>query len=262
MFKFPTKRPRQVGLAIALAALLCAAALVVAGPAPPSQWDLTAPPLFVGLAALSILSVLIAMRHSSRRRLAEEQLYLAKERSEVTLNSIGDAVVCADLRGRITFLNLVAERLTGWPREEALGRPMTEVFRVVDASTRTAIPDPTTLAVERDQTFHLPPDSVLLRRDDFEIPIEDSISPIHGRRGRVLGVVVVFRDVSAARAMALERTHAAEHDALTGLPNRTLLNDRVGRARLRSSRVTRSASPCCSSTSTASSTSTTPSGTR
>ncbi len=79
-------------------------------------------------------------------------------------------------------------------------------------------------------TAHLPSNCVLVRRDGFEIPIEDSVSPIHDREGNATGAVIVFRDVSAARAMADQITHSAEHDFLTGLPNRMLLNDRVNQA--------------------------------
>jgi diguanylate cyclase (GGDEF)-like protein len=85
-------------------------------------------------------------------------------------------------------------------------------------------------AVGRDRTVHLPSNSFLVRRDGSEIPIEDSVAPIHDRQGRATGAVIVFRDVSAVRAMAQQITHAAEHDFLTGLPNRMLLNDRVGQA--------------------------------
>jgi diguanylate cyclase (GGDEF)-like protein len=77
---------------------------------------------------------------------------------------------------------------------------------------------------------HLPPNSILIRRDGFEIPIEDSVAPIHDHEGRPTGAVIVFRDVSAARASALQMTHSAHHDFLTGLPNRMLLNDRIGQA--------------------------------
>ena len=86
------------------------------------------------------------------------------------------------------------------------------------------------IAVESDRTVHLPLNSILVRRDGFEIPIEDSVAPIHDREGKAAGAVIVFRDVSAARAMALQITHSAEHDFLTGLPNRMLLNDRISQA--------------------------------
>ena len=78
--------------------------------------------------------------------------------------------------------------------------------------------------------MHLPSNCILVRRDGFEIPIEDSVAPIHDREGQATGAVIVFRDVSAARAMALQMTHSAEHDFLTGLPNRMLLNDRISQA--------------------------------
>jgi diguanylate cyclase (GGDEF)-like protein len=100
----------------------------------------------------------------------------------------------------------------------------------VNAESHETIPDPMKMAVGRDLTLHLPSNSVLIRRDGFEIPIEDSVAPIHDHEGRVRGAVIVLRDVSAARAMARQMTHSAQHDFLTGLPNRMLLNDRVDQA--------------------------------
>ena len=85
-------------------------------------------------------------------------------------------------------------------------------------------------AVRKNDTAHLPANSVLIRRDGFEVPIEDSVAPIHDRDGNASGAVIVFHDVSAARALALETAHLAEHDFLTGLPNRMLLNDRINQA--------------------------------
>jgi diguanylate cyclase (GGDEF)-like protein/PAS domain S-box-containing protein len=167
------------------------------------------------------------LRDNSRRRLAEVALFAEKETAEVTLKSIGDAVLSADIAGNITFLNLVAEKMTGWSWQEADGRPLAEVFRPLDATTRDPAPDQMEMAVRQDQIVHLPPNCILVRRDGFEAWIEESVSPIHDREGGIAGAVINFRDVSAARSMALELTHSAEHDLLTGLPNQVLLGDRI-----------------------------------
>jgi diguanylate cyclase (GGDEF)-like protein/PAS domain S-box-containing protein len=166
----------------------------------------------------------------SDRKNAEEALFLEKERAQVTLNSIGDAVACTDISGNITFLNLAAENMTGWSSQEANGRPMAEILKIVNATTHETIPNPMRMEIGQVQSLHLPPNCILIRRDGFEIPIEDSVAPIHDREGQASGAVIVFRDVSAARAMALELTHSAQHDFLTSLPNRVLLNDRVNQA--------------------------------
>jgi len=174
--------------------------------------------------------LLRALRYAVERKIMEEALFAEKERAQVMLNSIGDAVICTDISGNITFLNRGAEKMTGWSWQEAAGRPMAEVSRILDATSRQPTPNPMELAVGQNRTVHLPSNCILIRRDAFEIPIEDCVSPIHGREGHVTGAVIVFRDVSAARAMALEMTHSAEHDSLTGLPNRVLLNDRIRQA--------------------------------
>jgi len=174
--------------------------------------------------------LLRSLRYSVERKAMEEALFAEKERAQVTLNCIGDAVACTDSLGKVTFLNLVAEKMTGWSLREAAGLPLGEVFRVLDAASREAAPSPMETAVGQEGTGHRPPNCVLVRRDGFEIPIEDSVSPIHDREGNATGAVIVFRDVSAARAMADQITHSAEHDFLTGLPNRMLLNDRVNQA--------------------------------
>jgi diguanylate cyclase (GGDEF)-like protein/PAS domain S-box-containing protein len=168
-----------------------------------------------------------ALRNAIERKAVEDALYLEKERALVTLNSIGDAVLCTDISGKITYLNLVAETMTGWRRKEATGQPLAEVFRIIDGATRKIARDPMEMAVEQNRTVGLTVNCVLIRRDGFESAIEDSAAPIHDRAGHVIGAVIVFHDVSAARAMTLQMTHSAHHDVVTGLPNRLLVNDRI-----------------------------------
>ncbi len=163
-------------------------------------------------------------------RAAQEALFEEKERAQVTLNSIGDAVLTTDLLGNVTYLNQAAEAMTGWSREDALGQPLAEVFRIVDGTTRQAAANPARRALAEDRTVGLAADCVLIRRDGFESAIEDSAAPIHNRDGQVAGAVIVFHDVSQSRAMAQKMAHLAQHDFLTGLPNRALLTERLSQA--------------------------------
>jgi diguanylate cyclase (GGDEF)-like protein/PAS domain S-box-containing protein len=178
-----------------------------------------------------------ALRHARERkatelglRQAEEALFEEKERAEVTLNSIGDCVLATDLAGNLTYLNLEAERMSGWPRQEALGRPMAEIFSIIHGTTRKPGVNPALRAIEENRSVGLAADSVLIRRDGSEMAIEDSAAPIHNREGRVCGAVIVFHDVSLSRAMAQRMAHLAQHDPLTELPNRLLLMDRLSLA--------------------------------
>jgi len=149
---------------------------------------------------------------------------------EATLDSIGDAVLSTDLNGQVTYLNGVAERMTGWKNAEATGQPLAEVFRIIDSNTRQPAPDPLALALKLNKPVGLTPHCTLVRRDGNECAIEDSAAPIRDRSGRVVGAVIVFRDVGAARETSRQMAHLAQHDPLTGLPNRIVLRDRLTEA--------------------------------
>jgi diguanylate cyclase (GGDEF)-like protein/PAS domain S-box-containing protein len=150
--------------------------------------------------------------------------------ARLTLNSIGDAIICTDLAGRITYLNPIAEHMTGWTRAEAMGRELPEVMHIIDGESRAEGINPLTLAMRRNEAVALGANTLLVRRDGLESSIEDTAAPIYDGSGRCAGAVVVFRDVSAAREMSLRMSHLAQHDFLTELPNRLLLNDRLTQA--------------------------------
>ena len=171
-----------------------------------------------------------ALGYAIERKAAEVALFEERERAQVTLNSIGDAVIATDIQGNVTYLNLVAERMTGWCCEDAMGHPLAEVFKIIDGTTRRPADNSAQRAIDEDQTVELAPNAVLIRRDGFECAIEDSVAPIHNRDGNAAGAVIVFHDVSQSRAMVEKMSHLAQHDFLTGLPNRVLLTERLSQA--------------------------------
>ena len=179
-----------------------------------------------------------AMRSSVPRKVLEETLFHEKDRAQVTLDCIGDAVICTDVAGNISFLNPVAERMTGWSLREAAGKALADCFKIMDANTGETAANPTEKALGQDRTTNLPANCILTRRDGHQVFIEDSVAPIRDSNGIAAGSVLVFRDVTVARRLAQEITHLAEHDPLTGLPNRLLLNDRLDQAIARAGRKT------------------------
>jgi diguanylate cyclase (GGDEF)-like protein/PAS domain S-box-containing protein len=168
-----------------------------------------------------------ALNGAIARKDAEDALFFEKERAQITLNSIADGVLTVDSAGVITYLNIRAQQMTGWTQREAMGRPLREVFRVIDPVTREDALEPIHIALRDNRIVALSPNSVLVHRDGTESTVEDSIAPMHDRTGALEGAVVVFHDVSDARAMALKMAYLAQHDPLTNLPNRGLLTNRV-----------------------------------
>ncbi len=156
---------------------------------------------------------------AERRRLAAE-LVKQHELLKVTLDSIGDAVVTTDADETVTWLNPVAERMTGWRTEEASGRPLGQVFHIVNARTRLPAEIPAALCMQQERAMGLAHDTVLISRDGSEFGIEDSAAPILNEAGELLGMVLVFHDVTEQRRLSNEMSHRATHDAMTGLVNR------------------------------------------
>jgi diguanylate cyclase (GGDEF)-like protein/PAS domain S-box-containing protein len=155
-----------------------------------------------------------------RRDQAEKSLFAEKERAQVTLASIGDAVITTDVVGNIHFLNGVAEELTGWSNAEAIGMPLHQVFRIINEVTREPAVNPVEVVLRQGIIVGLANHTILVRRDGSELNIEDSAAPIRDREGDIIGVVLVFHDVSKAHEMARQMSWAATHDSLTGLYNR------------------------------------------
>jgi diguanylate cyclase (GGDEF)-like protein/PAS domain S-box-containing protein len=161
------------------------------------------------------------------RKQTEAQLYAEKERAEVTLASIADAVITVDPAGCVEYLNAVAERLTEWPLDEAKGQPLASVFAVVEESGGRTVVDRVDRALHEGGTVHLEGDIVLLRRSSAPIAVDASVAPIRDSSGRVEGAVLVFHDMSRERQYAARLSHLASHDALTGLPNRREFENRL-----------------------------------
>jgi diguanylate cyclase (GGDEF)-like protein/PAS domain S-box-containing protein len=164
------------------------------------------------------------------RRSAEDRLFHERERAEVTLKSIADAVITTDVEGKLVYLNPAAEKMSGWTNADAAGLPISQVFSVLDPVTRQPVAQPVDAALYRNEVVRMAQSRILIHRDGTESAVEDSCAPIHDPAGKVIGAVLVFHDVSAMRAMSLRMTHVTQHDALTDLPNRVLLNDRLSQA--------------------------------
>lgn len=166
----------------------------------------------------------------AQRRLTEEALFDAKERAEVTLKSIGDAVITTDNRGFVAYLNPVAEELTGWTNSEAVGLELSTVFHIINEETREVVSNPVSRCLRDGIIIGLANHTVLIARDGSERAIEDSAAPIRTRDGQITGVVMVFHDVSKSREIAQQLSWHASHDALTGLINRREFEERARRA--------------------------------
>jgi diguanylate cyclase (GGDEF)-like protein/PAS domain S-box-containing protein len=166
-------------------------------------------------------------------RRAAEAVCRENALATITLDSIGEGVVRTDLCGNITYLNGFAEKMSGWFREEALGRPFADVLRLVHSVSGAVLPNVVVIVTQGDKsamTTTKCTNCTLIRRDGLQFGIENRVAIIHDQDGDTIGAVISFRDVSTARAASLEMSRVAEHDVLTHLPNRTLFDDRLTQA--------------------------------
>jgi len=173
--------------------------------------------------------VTTAIRDISARKTIEQALFVEKELAQITLDCIEDAIATTDTAGNVSFLNISAEKMTGWLIADALGKPIEDIFLIVDGTSHNSIRK-TELVDGQNRVPAFPESCILTLHDNTEIPIEYSVAALNGSDGVSIGSVIVFRDVSASRALSLQISYAAEHDFLTGLPNRLLLKDRITQA--------------------------------
>ena len=149
---------------------------------------------------------------------------------KVTLHSIADGVITTDPHGRVTWLNPVAETMTGWQNSEAQHRPLAEVFQVVHEDTRAPAADLLSACLDPRHTAAPPAATLLIARADAEYAIEHSAAPMRTEHGETLGMVLVFRDMTEHRRLSREMSHRSSHDQLTGLVNRAEFDTRLNGA--------------------------------
>ncbi|MBT2750055.1 MULTISPECIES: bifunctional diguanylate cyclase/phosphodiesterase [unclassified Lysobacter] len=155
-----------------------------------------------------------------------ETLFEEKERLRITLHSIGDAVLSTDAHERVTFMNPIAEQLTEWSAADAVGHPLAEIFPLVDESGMT-LPDPIATCLEQSLPFHLDSNVVMISREGQRRHVRSLAAPVRTSTGEVIGAVLVFQDVTKARTLQQALEHSANHDNLTGLPNRAAFERRL-----------------------------------
>ncbi len=163
------------------------------------------------------------------RKQAEQKLFEEKERAQVTLNSIGDAVITTDANGIIEFMNPTAEKMTSFTLSEAKNQALQHVFKIYNETTLKPVSNPVQQCLEQGRVIGLANHTILENRDGKIFSIQDSAAPIRDRNGEIIGVVLVFNDVTESRRMAREITYHACHDSLTGLVNRRELEQRLNR---------------------------------
>ncbi|MDC8830774.1 two-component system response regulator [Alteromonas gilva] len=190
--------------------------------------DFISKPINLDICRLRVKSQMTIKQQASSLHQAYSILHREKMHLSTILQSIGDAVIATDINEVITFINPVAQRLTGWCQKEAVGQKLTDVMVLRDASSGETMINPLIVALEQKRTVAMALNAEIVSKDGNCYRVEDSASPILDMEGNhIIGGVIVFQDVTDAIAMTTKMTHLTNHDQLTGLPNRILLYDRM-----------------------------------
>lgn len=160
----------------------------------------------------------------------EAELQTERQRFRAVLASASDGIISLDAAGRVMHMNAVAEKLSGWPLHEALDRPLSDIYHTVDGKTRQPVESTLDKTLRENRASGFGTSAILLHRDSGEFSIEDALTQFRDASGQTTGALLVFRDVGDTQGMAMKMAYLAQHDALTGLPNRSLMHDRLAQA--------------------------------
>lgn len=164
--------------------------------------------------------ILVSEIDITERKQQDLAIFAAQELAQLTLSSIDRAIVTINVRGTIKYFNPIAEKLSGWNRDEVQGELFTEILHFVDEETRAAVIDPIAKVLTENQSISLADQTILIARDGTEYAIDNSVSPIRASNGKIIGLVLVFNDCTASRQFTRQLSWQATHDALTELFNR------------------------------------------
>ena len=176
-------------------------------------------------------------KHKMERKLKESEEWFS-----TTLKSIGDAVIATDINGNVTYLNPTAEALTQWNQKDAIGKPLKEIFYIINGKTKEQVESPVEKVFKEDRIVGLANGTILIAKDGKEIPIDDSGSPIKNKKGKLIGVVLVFRDTTEHKQAqeALKETEKLNRMLMDSLPHPAMIIKQNGRVVLASNKIAKS----------------------
>lgn len=170
---------------------------------------------------------LAIVRNITERKKLEAAIYKEKELLHTTLISVGDGVISTDKNGKIVLINKIAENLTRYTKEEAIGKKSEEVFNIINGITREKYKNMIEEVLKTGEILEMPDDIILISKDGTEIYIDDSVAPIRDKEGKINGTVLVFRDITEKKKKQKEIEYLSFHDALTGLYNRRFFEEKI-----------------------------------